>query len=528
MTTDTATHAEILRRAFATFPSFCSLLLVKNKSGKLVPFVLNEIQKLYVKKLTNRDVIVKGRQVGMTTLLLALDIYRFLTMPGVNVKVMCQSKQDNGPKNKIIAELAAHFERLEKVGLKIDFKKDNKGDWELASGATLKVDVAGASPKSAEKSSRGDAVHVLHCTEMAYWDLAGDTWNGLSKCVPEKELGSFIVLECTPNGASGMFYEIFKNAHEGRNEYCAQFFPWYLQKEYRTPLEPGESIVPADALEAKLEPEQIKWYRRQKVGEKGHLVVQEYPSDPDSCFLGQGRGFFDTSKILGMLADVQQYEAGLTYVVTRSCELSQSKLSVTDADFARSRTLRIFHPKARGAEYVLALDPSEGVGLDAGAGIVLERGTGKHVATIWGQYRPEELARVAVMVAKLYNNAEIACERTNHGHAVRVALTLGPQPYKRVFHDHDRKIGWINTLQSRTLALDHLETATRKGRFVTKDIWLLRELKDFIVKETSSGKSRAEAERGKHDDLVMALAIGWSVISRRRLNVRELTALPSG
>jgi hypothetical protein len=520
-------HEEILRRACRTFEGFCLLLLVKNKSGKLVPFALNDIQKRYIQQLTSRDVIVKGRQVGMTTLLLALDIYRFLTMPGVNVKVMCQSKQDNGPKNKIIAELAAHFERLGKVGLRIDFKKDNKGDWELASGATLKVDVAGASPKSAEKSSRGDAVHVLHCTEMAYWDLAGDTWNGLSKCVPEKEQGSFIVLECTPNGASGMFYEIFKGAYEGRNEYRAQFFPWYLQKEYRTPLDAGEVITPADALEEKLEPEQIKWYRRQRAGEKGHLAVQEYPSDPDSCFLGQGRGFFDTGRILGMLAVAQQYEAGLTYVVTRTLELSSSRMLANDPDFAKSRTLRIFHPKERGSEYVLALDPSEGVGLDASAGIVLERGTGKHCATIWGQYRPEELAKVSVKIAKLYNNAQIACERTNHGHAVRVALTIGA-PYKNLFYDHDRKIGWINTLQSRTLALDHLETAIRKGYFETKDIWLLRELKDFIVKETSSGKTRAEAERGKHDDLVMALAIGWSCISRRRINRRDLSELPPG
>ena len=529
---------ELFAKALSSFPLFCGILEVKDKSGKYVPFVLNEIQRRYVAGMSSRDIIVKGRQVGMTTLLLAWDIFNFLTVPGANVVVVCQSKQDNGPRNKVVDEIKHHFDHLEKLGLKVPFATKNKGDWRLDNGAHLKVDVAGASPKSAEKAARGDSIHVLHCTEVAYWDLASDTWNGLSKCVPPKEMGSRIVLECTPNGASGFFYEEFKAAYEGRTEYTAQFFPWYLQKEYRTPLDPGEVITPNNALESRLEPEQVKWYRRQLMGEKGHLAAQEYPSDRDSCFLGMGRGFFNAEKVIGMLGAAQDYEAPATYTIDRKCELTPSKILASDSQFTELRTLRIFHPPTRaargtGGEYVLALDPSEGVGLDAGTGIVLERGTGKHCATIYGQFKPEELARVAVRVAMMYNGAEIACERNNHGHAVRVALTVGyascglRAPYKKLFYDHDRKIGWINTLQSRTLSLDHLEAAVRKGRFVTNDVWLLREMKDFIVKETSGGKARAEAERGKHDDLVLASVIAWNIISRRRTRT-DFSALPPG
>ena len=526
---------KILAKAFSSFINFCAILEIKDKTGKYVPFVLNTIQRMYFEAMTARDIVVKGRQVGMTTLLLALDIYRFLTEPGVNVLVMCQSKQDNGPRKKVIAELQHHFDTLAKLGVRVDFNKSNQGSWSLDNGATLTVDVAGASPKSAEKTSRGGTVQVLHCTEVAYWDLAADTWNGLSNCVPPPETGSRIVLECTPNGASGFFYDQWVGACDGSNGFEAQFFPWFLQKEYRTALAEGEVIVPINDLERQLEPEQVKWYRRKSLGEKGHLVQQEYPSDRDSCFLGSGRGFFDSGKVLGMLAVSQDYEAPDTFIIPRSCKIERSDVKASSKTFAQLRTVRVFYRPEPDRDYLLSLDPSEGVGLDATAGIVLERGTGRHMATLWGQFKPEEAARLASVIAKEFNWAEIVVERANHGHAVRVALTTDYEhsglkaPYPHLFRDHDGKFGWINTLQSRTTALDHLEQAVRLGPelggFGTQDVWLLRELKDFVVIETASGKARAEAARGKHDDMVMALCIAWNCISRRRVR-RDVSALP--
>jgi hypothetical protein len=308
-----------------------------------------------------------------------------------------------------------------------------------------------------------------------------------------------------------------------------------MMAEYATPLSPGEIVTPINELEKRLRPEQVKWYRRMCEGESGNLTPQEYPSDPDSCFMSIGRSFFDTSRVLGMLATSRDYDADKTFIVGRSGSISRTdiKASGHSSPIPKLRTIRIFHRAGPGGEYVLSLDPSEGVGLDASAGIVLERGTGRHMATIWGQFRPEELARVAVKTALEFNNAEIVVERANHGHAVRVALTTGYKdnglraPYPHIFRDVDKKFGWINTYQSRTLALDHLEQAIRQGNFITNDIFLLREIKDFIITETSGGKTRADHERGKHDDLVMATTIGWNVISRHRVR-RDFSNLPIG
>lgn len=519
-------RASILRVAFSSFIKFCGLLTVKDKSGRYVPFILNEVQRTYLAMRTVRDIILKPRQVGMTTLLLALDIFHFLTVPGANVAIICQSKDDNKPLNDLCSEITRHFERLESLGVKIEFSEERKGVWKLSSGASLSVIVAGASPKSADKIGRSGTILFVHCTEIAFWDMPEMTWNALKQCVPPLEFGSRVVWESTPNGAAGLYYEEFKAATEKRTEFTAHFFPWFIQREYRTPLEPGEEIVPINALEEKLEPEQVKWYRRMSEGESGHLTIQEYPSDPDSCFLTQGRSFFLAAKVLPMISAALLTEALLTYTVGPSGLIVRSQAkSVT---IPKLRSIRIFHKPEKGREYVVALDPSEGVGIDASGGVVLERGTGRHVASIWGQYKPEELAAVAVSVAREYSGAEIAFERTNHGHAVRVALTMGASPYPHIFRDHDRKFGWINTLQSRTLALDHIEQAVRLGHFTSDDIWLLREMKDFIVTETAGGKTRADHVRGKHDDLLLACTIGWQVISRRRVRRDGMDAFPIG
>ena len=225
----------------------------------------------------------------------------------------------------------------------------------------------------------------------------------------------------------------------------------------------------------------------------------------ECCFLLSGRSFFDADRMLAM--DQQVREPRETLAVKR--------------DGAHG-DLRIWYDVERGQRYVIACDPSEGVGGDAAAAVVLERGTGRHMATLWGQFRPVEFARAIVGAAKRYNGAEIVVERINHGHAVLAALQL-EHKYPRVFSDRDGRPGWINSEATRTPALDNLEEAHRNGHFSTHDARLCREMRTFIV--TKNG--RAEAAPSAHDDVVMATAIGWNVICRTTTNY-GLVNLPPG
>lgn len=59
------------------------------------------------------------------------------------------------------------------------------------------------------------------------------------------------------------------------------------------------------------------------------------------------------------------------------------------------------------------------------------------------------------------------------------------------------------------MALDLLEDSHRRGLWRTNDRELLGEMLPFIVNE----RGRPEAANGKHDDLVMAAAMGWGVLA---------------
>ncbi len=68
---DKASRAAELAWYFETFPRFASLLDINTKAGERKPFAFNDIQRKYLANATQRDVILKPRTIGMSTLLLA-------------------------------------------------------------------------------------------------------------------------------------------------------------------------------------------------------------------------------------------------------------------------------------------------------------------------------------------------------------------------------------------------------------------------------------------------------------------------
>ncbi len=306
--------------------------------------------------------------------------------------------------------------------------------------------------------------------------------------MPGEEHGSEIVNESTANGAAGFFYRQCKTATAGAGAYKLHFFPWFEATEYAIPLQAGEEIKPANdrerALVAKgVTPEQIKWYRAKRADKSQNDIDQEYPSDPETCFLVSGRGFFDQIVTSELLA-----------IATDPIELRE-----------RDR-IGIWKKAEAGKKYVISVDTAEGGGGDPSAAIVRERETGEHCATLNGQYASHDLAASSAKLGTEYNQAEIAVERNNHGHAVLQALAR-EQKYPKIYRHTDDKPGWLTSAVTRPVMLDALEDAHRKGLWKTRDRNVLTQMRTFIV--PPSGKP--EAAHGEHDDLVLAEAIGWAV-----------------
>lgn len=501
-------HAEKLAWAFASFPRFCGLLKIPPKDGgERIPFVLSPIQRQYNAARTKRDIILKPRQVYMTSLEAARDLWWFLTKRGARVVIVVQSQTDQVPLKDITYKFRVYVDSLRRLGVVLNFGAESACELTLPStDSTLRIIQAGASEAAAIKKGRGGTINRLHFSEAAFFERAEDTFNSLTESVPLE--GSEVVIESTPNGAGGFYYEQWQAAVEGRSAYAPHFFEWWKHPEYSIPLDDSEGFEPNTALEKTLlkmgvPVACVNWYRA-KVRDKGgndRLVAQEYPSDPDTCFLLSGRGFFDGTRIAEqlLLATDPVEELDIQWPGAHGQAVGGKQIPA----------LRIWHEAEWDREYAIAVDTSEGTGGDAGTGLVFERGTGRHMATLWGQFKPWELARAVAGLGNRYNEALIAVERNNHGHACLRALDA-EQNYGRIFHDRDKKPGWLNVEIYRTNALDTLEQAHRAGSFKTPDRFVLGEMRTFIINK----QGRAEASPGTHDDLVLTAAIGWDVCCR--------------
>lgn len=493
-------RVELLRKAFERFETFCGLLDIVPKDGRRRKFQLNQIQRLFCIDRSGRDIVLKPRQIGFTTLEQARDIWHFLTFPGARVVTTCQSLQDNSPLRLLSNNYRVMFEGLQRAGVALKFRTESSTEWALADrDATLRIVVAGASEASASKKGRAGTISRLHLTETAFYEFADATLNALNECVPGREFGSEIVNESTPNGAAGFYYNQCQIAKASKGAYKFHFYPWYQQSEYRTALEPGTTFVVDQDNERERElaalgltPEQLLWYRN-KVLEKGQdKTDQEYPTDPETCFLVSGRSFFSQRVTTALIA----------------------KAPRGPIESRKSGQIRIYEKPIAGQEYVFSLDCSEGVGGDPSGGLMYHRQSGRHVATLDGQFQPYDAAEVGAALCKEYNGALFVVERNNHGHAVLVALKDPRINYPRVYRHEDDKRGWPTNVVTRPVMLDALEDAHRNGLWTSPDVHLLGQMRKFIIND----QGKPEAAAGEHDDMVIAAAIGWMV--RQRKSVR--------
>lgn len=285
-----------------------------------------------------------------------------------------------------------------------------------------------------------------------------------------------------------------------------------MDPDYEIQLEPNEVVRPRSEREKWLvdrfdiSPEQLKWYQQLIARHGQRKVDQEYPSDPDTCFLTSGAQFFDTE------------------VTARLKRLAKPPVY-------HDSKLRIWKQPSPGHRYVIAADTAEGIeasqtkpgeerNSDFSAAVVYDR-NGTHCATLRSRYmQPWEFARELRKLGELYNEALVAVERNNHGHAVLQALDR-EQGYRNIYRGYDRKLGWLTNQVTRPQCLDLLQDAHRRGIWTSNDDILLTELGTFVV--DPAGK--AAASKGAHDDCVMAAAIGWIVICSAPA-YRNLSSLP--
>jgi len=188
--------------------------------------------------------------------------------------------------------------------------------------------------------------------------------------------------------------------------------------------------------------------------------------------------------------------------------------------------LKVWERPVEGKEYVVAVDPSApGDDGDPTAMQVLRRDTGDFVATWWGKGRNYlELAFQVATLGYWYNTALVGIEVTGGGEVLLQEVTRGlsgagdrmyPSLYQRqaapdrMTGRRTGKLGWATTVSTRPLLVETLRRFIKDRAVGIYDAAMVEEMTTFIYMEKSASRRwwKAEAQRGCHDDRLMAAAI---------------------
>ena len=185
---------------------------------------LNRAQQEYSQRCTKRNIVLKARQVGITTYIAARFFIQTITRPGTLTVQVAHSDES----------AQAIFNIVHRFWEKLPNSRVRRGAL-IKSRSNVRqivfprLDSEYRVETADDNAGRGMTIHNLHCSEVSRWTRgAEDTLASLrAAVVPEGE----IVLESTPNGASGLFYEEWNKAEE--SGYTKHFFPWWYEPSYK-------------------------------------------------------------------------------------------------------------------------------------------------------------------------------------------------------------------------------------------------------------------------------------------------------
>lgn len=162
--------------------------------------------------------------------------------------------------------------------------------------------------------------------------------------------------------------------------------------------------------------------------------------------------------------------------------------------------------------YLITTDVAEGLEKgDFSYFVVFDRVLGRDVAWYHGHCDTDVLAFLLAHFGRWYDNAYIAPEKNNHGHAV-IATLKEIYPFIMRQYEYDLvvetpvspdKLGWVTNQVTRSPMLSNLRKAVREGTDGVYDPGFFNECLTFVYNKNG----KPEAEEGNYDDRVMAQAI---------------------
>lgn len=519
-----------------------NFIMIRDKKQRLVRLKFKPAQEaLYeaIKKELQagrppRMIVLKGRQQGISTITEALMFQDSATRPMVNTLIVAHRDDSTAAlfnMNKLFFDyLPGKLQPMKKNSNAKELVFENPtrdpDQKRKKPGLRSRIRCITAGGKGAGRSLTQNNVHL---SEFAFWPGNKlETLLGIMQSVPD-DINTLVVIESTANGYDE-FKDLWDGAEKGENGWVPVFLPWYMEPDYRKPVDPGTEWTEEERKlqeQFGLDEEQLAWRRwciRTNCGGDVNLFRQEYPCTPDEAFLLSGDAFFDNDVIMARRRAVPRpIREGFFHYPEPEIE-GGAPMDWTFTDRVNGY-VRIYEEPKKGHPYVLAGDTA-GEGSDAFTAYVIDNSTGKQVAELKLPLSEIFYARQVYCLGYYYNEALIGIE-INYSTYPQKKLEEWHYPkfYQRERFDTFtgemvKAFGWATTPQTRPVILAELHTIMEEAPELVTSYHTLGEMLTFVYDKNR----KPQAASGKHDDLVMAAAICYSIRGQQRYTIAEDSA----
>lgn len=528
-----------------------SFLKIRTKDSQLVPLRLNKPQKKLMREVEERRrrkkpvriIILKARQMGFSTIVGGLIFAETATRFNTDSLIIAHKEEATANLYRMHKTFLQHLppqiapmvrsSNAQEIVFDAPARMAEMGKRGL--GSRIRCATAGGSGQG-----RSYTLKNVHMSEYAFWPGAkNETFAGIMAAVPDS-WDTAVFIESTANGYDD-FKEKWDRAVEAQRNgdeegWVPIFFPWYEMEEYRRRPPRGFALTEEETEIQKtfrLDTRQMAWRRwaiENLCGGDADLFRQEYPATPEEAFIATGVCAFDKEKLQLRMEQVRrdEWERGRFL-----CELADGEEG-EDA-FRRIRSfrwaaekngpVRIRRRPEEGHPYVIGGDTA-GTGSDRFTAQVLDNVTGEQVAVLCHRTDETFYARQLYCLGRYYDDALVGVEINYSTYPEKLLEALGyPNLYVRERIDtytgrRMEAFGWETTSQTRPLIVDGLKNVVRDSAECLTDAETIGEMLTFVYDE----KWKPQAEAGKHDDLVLALAIAHRLRPSQRFTIRKKDA----
>ena len=410
----------------------------------------------------NRFTVVKTcRQAGKTTTSAAVVLWHVLFNESYTVAILANKLSTA---REILARVQRAFEYLPKW-LQQGVVVWNKTNIELENGSQI------IAASTASSAIRGYSINFLYLDEFAFVprNIQHDFFTSVYPTIISGT-NTKVVITSTPNGFD-LFYQLWTNSIEGRNEYANFSVDWW--------------DVPGRDKD---------WKEKTIANTSEDQFRQEFEAE----FLGSSNTLISPN-VLRTLA------------------------FVTPISTHYEGSLKVYEEPKDTSLYFCVVDTARGVGIDFSAFVIIDASVVPY--RVVACYKNNTIAplvypEVIYNVAKSYNEAFTLIEINDNGQQIADILHNELEYENTIFTTVKGRAGQVigggfsanfqrgvrTTKQVKRIGCANLKTMIEKDKILLNDFDLINEFSTFIQR-----KSSYEADIGAHDDLVMCLVLfAWA------------------